>query len=83
MRTRKLHTAAATALRAIGSPEALEVLEVAAATGKRSVRTAARAALRNQPPARPAPESAEGSTDQPTDPPGADSDASPTERSAS
>jgi hypothetical protein len=83
MRTRKLHVAAATALRAIGSPEALEVLEVAAATGRRSVRTAARSALRNQPPTRPAPEAAESSTDQPTDPPGADRDASPTERSAS
>jgi HEAT repeat protein len=38
MRTRKLHAAAATALRAIGSPEALEVLEVAAATSRRPVR---------------------------------------------
>jgi HEAT repeat protein len=83
MRTRKLHAAAATALRAIGTPEALAVLETAAVTGKRSVRAAARAALRSQPVPRPTPDAVEGFSDQTTDPPGDDSDASPSERSAS
>ena len=83
VRTRKLHAAAATALRAIGSPEALAVLESVAVTGKRTVRNAARTALRNQPPAPPAPETPAGASDQTTDPLGGDHDASPGERSAS
>lgn len=53
VRTRRLRTAAATALRAIGSPEAVAVLEGATASNIRGVRAAARAALAAAPPARP------------------------------
>ncbi len=45
LRTRRARTAAAAALRKIGSPEAVEVLRRAAAKGKRGTRTAARAEL--------------------------------------
>ena len=45
LRTRKLRTAAARALRAIGSPEALGVLHDVAASGSRGSRAAARTAL--------------------------------------
>ena len=45
LRTRRLRTAAAAALRRIGKPEAIEVLREASARGPRSVRAAARAEL--------------------------------------
>jgi len=75
VRTRRLRAAAATALRAIGSSEAIAVLEGAALAGVRGVRAAARAALASQPPAPPA---AEPQTD-----PGGDAGDSTSERSPS
>ena len=53
LRTRRLRAAAATALRALGSPEATTALEGAAQNGGRGVQAAARAALAGQPPSRP------------------------------
>ncbi len=53
VRTRRLRAAAATALRAIGSPEAVAMLEGATASNIRGVRAAARAALAAAPPTRP------------------------------
>jgi len=50
LRTRRLRAAAAAALRAIGSSEAVAMLEGAALAGARGVRAAARAALAAQPP---------------------------------
>jgi HEAT repeat protein len=79
IRTRRLRTAAATALRAIGTPAATTLLEAAAATGSRGVRAAARAALAGQAPSRPP---ADAVPEPQNDPAGPDeaSDA-PTERS--
>ncbi|MGD9905491.1 MAG: HEAT repeat domain-containing protein [Vicinamibacterales bacterium] len=54
VRTRRLRTAAAMALRTIATPEAVAVLEGAAYAGKRGVRAAARAALASPAPSRPA-----------------------------
>jgi HEAT repeat protein len=49
VRTRKLRAAAARALKAIGSSEAIAMLEGAASHGRRGVRSAARAALASRP----------------------------------
>ena len=77
-RTHRLRTAAANALRAIGSPAAQGMLEAAAAnSGKRGVRAAARAALASQPAGRTvAPQSS-------TDSAGGDGTDVPSERSDS
>lgn len=76
VRTRRLRAAAATALRAIGSPEAVAVLEGATASNIRGVRAAARAALAAAPPTRPA------APDGPAEP-GADAGDGTSERSPS
>jgi hypothetical protein len=81
VRTRRLRAAAAGALRAIGSHEALTALEAAAAQGSRGVRAAARAALAGQPPSRPEPEPP--AEPHPDDPASDDAADTPSERSAS
>ena len=81
VRTRRLRAAAAGALRAIGSHEALTALEAAAAQGSRGVRAAARAALAGQPPSRPQAEPP--AEPQPDDPASDDAADTPSERSAS
>jgi len=47
MRTRRLRAAAATSLRTIGTPEAIEALRTTSARGSRGARTAARAQLQH------------------------------------
>jgi HEAT repeat protein len=48
LRTRRIRAMVAAALRRIGTPEALDVLESAAASGPRGVRAAARAEIANR-----------------------------------